>query len=134
MWYDYIDSENEIFLKRLYNPVPALKNIHLLKFWVSGNEDSMRLIFEMPYYADNPPEKWINKKYNTTIIELDVYCIKSLSINASDRRHYGELDIQKNENDLLNLCMKGEININVIAEGIFIQRIDGLITIKSEET
>jgi len=128
MWYDNVDTINKPFLLSLYNKVPKLDDIELLKTVITYNKVS--LIFRMPYYADNPPTKWVIKKCNSVLIELDICVVKNISFSRKGNGTKVNMKIIK-RNDELEIELNGDTNIKIVAEACMIQKIEGMITNKA---
>jgi Immunity protein 50 len=72
MWYEFIDKNR--FLLNLYNSVPSLLNVDIQQLNISDIGDRVTLKFNMPYYADNPPKKWIDANYNNSSATRFLLC------------------------------------------------------------
>lgn len=127
MWHEHIGDYNKQFLLSLYNPVPRLENVEILKTIISSNENKVTLIFKMPYYANNPPKKWIVNKFNTTIVELDILFINKIKFENVNKGQKASIELIK-KNDIINIEVSGDLDIEIEAEACLIQRIIGLIT------
>ena len=69
MWHESLDKN--VFISNLYNEIPELKNVRIAQIKIVDEGDRVTLVFDMPYFADKPPKKWIDAGYNTTIVYLD---------------------------------------------------------------
>jgi len=67
MWYDYLD--NVQFLHSLYEEVPSLSHVRIASIDIGDEGNRIKIIFDMPRYADSPPAKW--KGCNVVVIEVD---------------------------------------------------------------
>ena len=79
----------------------------------------------MPSYATNQPKKWQEHKCNTVIVRIDFEVIKLLDFNLKSTRFIGDIDIFVDENELINLKITGDIEVNLLAEFAFIQKVEG---------
>jgi hypothetical protein len=93
MWYEFIDKNR--FLLNLYNSVPSLLNVDIQQLNISDTGDRVTLKFNMPYYADNPPKKWIDANYNATVVQLDFFCAKEINFKSSNGKYHGNIEICK---------------------------------------
>lgn len=123
MWYELIDKNR--FLLNLYNPVPSLLNVDIQQLSITDEGDRVSLKFIMPYYADNPPKKWIDAKYNATVVHLDFFGVKDINLKATNRKYNGNIEIYKDNYGLINLEIQGGIEVYLIAEACLLQSIDG---------
>ena len=56
MWYDGIDRNT--FIKQIYTKVPELLNVRIDAISLKRDGTEVSVVFDMPVYPDNPPEKW----------------------------------------------------------------------------
>lgn len=80
MWYENLEG-NCFFLKTLYKEVPKLENIRIEGIYIKEEGRKATLHFDMPFYADHPPEKWTELGYNSISLEIDVFDIYYLEKN-----------------------------------------------------
>ncbi|CRK84582.1 Imm50 family immunity protein [Neobacillus massiliamazoniensis] len=125
MWYSALERTH--FLKNLYNDVPELKNVRIGEFSVQDEGQIVSISFDMPYYADNPPEKWVKQGYNTINVRLDFTAIRELSLKSGSQDFRGNIEINKDESDLLQIEITGTINAFIKAESGFLQSVEGYI-------
>ena len=78
MWYDLLD--NNIYITKLYNKVPNLVDIKINEMNILEEGDKVRIVFDLSSYADNPPKKWIQSEYNTTVVEIDLFEIQEINM------------------------------------------------------
>ncbi|MCB2355757.1 Imm50 family immunity protein [Clostridium estertheticum] len=123
MWYEYIDKNR--FLLNLYNSIPSLIDVDIHQLNISDTGDRVTLKFNMPYYADNPPKKWVDSKYNTTVVELDFFCAKEISFKSTNGNYHGDIQICKDSDGLIHLDILGNMEVHLIAEACLMQAIDG---------
>lgn len=123
MWYEFIDRNR--FLLNLYNSVPLLLNVDIQQLHILDNGDRVTLKFNMPYYADNPPKKWIDANYNTTVVQLDFFCTKEINFKSINGKYSGNIEICKDHDGFIHLDIQGGVEVHLIAEASLIQSIDG---------
>ncbi|OLP66085.1 hypothetical protein BACPU_11720 [Bacillus pumilus] len=125
MWYENL--EENFFLKSLYNEVPKLENIRIEGIFIKEEGRKATLYFDMPFYAENPPKKWSNLGYNAIALEVDFFDIHSLEIKTLSDTYRGSIEINKNEQDLIEINITGEVTARIQADVGLIQSINGYI-------
>lgn len=87
MWIDILG--NNYFVNNLYDKIPELDNIRVEEFSLLENGNEIKIIFDMPKFADYPPEKW--KGCNIVSIENKNYLKITLfgSINCEFKAEVG---------------------------------------------
>ena len=123
MWSDCLNKN--MFLVSLYDEMPLLKNVRITQFRVSCDGNRVELVFDMPVYAYNPPKKWQEHNCNVVIVQIDFGVIKKLDFNLESTRFIGDIDIYFDENELINLKIRGDIEVNLLAEIAFVQKVEG---------
>lgn len=108
MWHEHL-VENK-FLSTLYSEVPRLRNvcIHEVKVCEEGRKVTIR--FDMPYYADNPPDKWKRSGYNTVHIEIDFFDIHEIALKSVERVYVGDIEIKSQDSGLV-VCITGSLDL-----------------------
>lgn len=122
----YLNLENNLFLTNLYNEVPKLKNIKIEKINIVDGGRKVTICFNMPYYAENPPQKWVNLGNNSVWIELDFYEINELEIKSMKTMENCDLEIKYVENSFL-INITGNVYTSLKAEYGYIQKVEGYI-------
>lgn len=123
MWFENFD--NYIFLNKLYLEKPLLIDVRIAKIEILDEGDRVSLLFDMPYYADTPPEKWKVNGYNSIIVQMDFFAIRELAIKSVNNTYSGTIDICKTECDFLKVTIIGTVNIDLVAESGIIQSVEG---------
>ncbi|MBD3231404.1 hypothetical protein GF322_01960 [Candidatus Dependentiae bacterium] len=124
MWYEIL--ENNFFIKKLYNKVPELKNVNISEINITNEGNKISIICSLPYYADYPPQKWIDSKHNTVFVEIDFFLIQEINIQAIKFDFFkGNIDIFLDENNLINVKITGDPKANFIANSGLIQSVTG---------
>ncbi|WP_041964384.1 Imm50 family immunity protein [Mesobacillus selenatarsenatis] len=124
MWYEHF-TDNK-FISMIYTKVPTLKNLRIEKIEISREGDRLTVGFDLPFFADKPPKKWIEGRYTTTFVELDFFDIQEVSIKASSNTYRGDIDICKDEQtDLLIVNITGTVEAKIIAGSGIIQTVNG---------
>ncbi|MGG3890090.1 Imm50 family immunity protein [Metabacillus fastidiosus] len=120
MWYEYF-TDNK-FMSMLYTNVPTLKNLRIEKIEISREGDRLTVGFDLPFFADKPPKKWVERKYTTTFVELDFFGIQEVSIKARSNTYRGDIDICKDEQtNFLIVNITGTVEAKIIAGSGLIQ-------------
>ncbi|MFD4707215.1 Imm50 family immunity protein [Gottfriedia sp. NPDC058432] len=124
MW--YLSLENNLFLTNLYNEVPELKNIKIENINIVDGGRKVTLCFDMPIYAENPPQKWVNLGNNTVWVELDFFDISELEIKSMKTLEKCDIEIKYVENSFI-INITGTVDASMIAEYGYIQKVEGYI-------
>lgn len=124
MWYDNLDKNK--FLISLYNNVPDLNNVKIQELTFSREKDLIKLIFDMPKFADNIPKKWLNTGSNTISVELNFWNIQNLKMNFNNLLCRANIKIT-NDNEKLRVILDGDMNCEFFSEYGMIQRIEAYI-------
>lgn len=110
----------------IYTSVPTLKNLRIEKIEISREGDRVTLGFDLPFFADKPPKKWIERSYTTTFVELDFFDIQEVSIKARSNTYRGDIDISKDEQtDFFIVNITGTVEVKIIAGSGLIQSVNG---------
>lgn len=124
MWYDHLS--NNKFLIGLYSHVPDLNNIRIEELAISREGDKMKLVFDMPKFVDNIPEKWLKAGKNAVTIELNFWNIYNLKIDLK-KIMGGNIKIKGEEKGDLLIFLDGNMHCEFNAEFGMIQKIEGYI-------
>lgn len=124
MWYDYL--LNNTFIKNIYNEVPELKDIIIENFEVLYYGRSIKIIFELPKWADLIPKKWELKKYNSVMVEIDFWDVQSMNLNLGKGKK-NDVNISILDEQKIKVIMEGGINAEFIAEAGIIQKVEGYV-------
>jgi len=130
MWQKQLDDNR--FISQIYNEVPELIDIRILSTKLEDEGRKFSIVFVMPKYADNPPKKWKNSGYNSVLVELNFYDIKELSITASNKKLSGDIKIDLDQTNLLNISVSGTLDLSIKADVGIIQTIKGYIDTKGD--
>jgi hypothetical protein len=120
MWYNNLDKN--FFIKNLYKDIPKMINTRIDKINIHNQGDRISISFDMPYFADNPPKKWIEANYNTVCVHLDFFDIKNIELTSKERTYIGNIDIKK-EDDYLIINISGSVQACITAGGGMIQSV-----------
>ena len=123
MWHEFLD--NTKFLKELYEKIPDLINVQINNVCLNESGNRIKIIIELPRYADYPPKKWSNN--NTISIEMDFFGIQSINISSIANSYHGDFKINKLDNGFLEVDIKGTLNLNIIVELGYVQRLEGYV-------
>lgn len=124
MWYEYID--NITFLKKLYSQIPELVNVHIDKISLTDEGRKVVIVFDMPNFVDNIPEKWNNLGYNSLCIELNFWNINDFQMLYDNSYMVGDINIVKEDSNI-HVFIKGKVNCQFTAEDAMIQKVVGYI-------
>lgn len=119
MWVDALN--NNYFINNLYDEVPELNNIRVEEFSFLENGNEIKIIFDMPKFADYPPKKW--KGCNTISIELNFWNIMYLEFKDNFIKSPYTCNILIENKNQLKITLFGSINCEFKAEIGTIQEI-----------
>lgn len=108
MWNDFL--EKNIFISQLYDCVPSLSNVNIIKIEVKESGDRINIGFDMPCFPKNPPDKWIKSSYDAVYIELNFFDIREMSLISSEKKYVGDIELSK-EDDLYVISIKGNVQL-----------------------
>lgn len=123
MWHKSL--EKVMFITNLYTEIPQLTNVRISQIKIADEGDRVSLIFDMPYFADKPPKKWVALGYNTVIVQLDFFEIKEVMIKSNSRTYRGDIKIVKDENDTIFVNVIGSVETKIKAGIGMIQSVEG---------
>ena len=124
MWYDLLD--NNIYITKLYNKVPNLVDIKINEMNILEEGDKVRIVFDLSSYADNPPKKWIQSEYNTTVVEIYLFEIQEINMFSMSKNIYkSDINIWRDNDNYINVDIKGRFNVSIKAIVGMIQSISG---------
>lgn len=125
MWHKVLERNQ--FISSLYQEVPKLINVRIVAIKITDEGRRVSINFNMPKFADNAPSKWHNSGYNTVFIELDFFDVEEFSVSYCKENLRGTINIEKNEEDKLNVVISGFVNMNLVAHIGMIQAVSGYI-------
>lgn len=128
MWYKEID--NMRFLLKLYNDIPGLNDVQVNKIEILEEGDKVTIIFNMPRFADNVPEKWKKLKFDVVEIECDFIVISKFHIEFNNVNFRSNILIERDSSNKLIIKIEGGINCSFIAEYAMIQKVRGNLLAK----
>jgi hypothetical protein len=123
MWYKNL--EKNIFITNLYTKIPQLVNVRISQIKITDEGDRISLIFDMPYFADKPPKKWVDLDYNTIIVQLDFFEVKEVIIKSNDKTYRGDIEIEKDEKGAILINVTGSVEVKIKAAVGMIQLVEG---------
>ncbi|ULO09495.1 hypothetical protein H1230_12375 [Paenibacillus sp. 19GGS1-52] len=123
MWYEVLGMNN--FLVSLYAHVPELEDVRIAEVNIHDEGRIVAVKFDMPYYAERPPKKWVELGNNTVAVRIDLSAVQEITINSSSLDYRGNIEIFKDEAELIVVKITGTINALMKAESGFIQSITG---------
>jgi len=104
-----------------------LNNAQIKALCISDEGNRVTLGFDMPYYAEFPPQKWLGLGYNSIFVEVDLFGIKELVVKSSKNTYRGDISIEKDNNNILNIKIEGSVNATIQAECGLIQRVSAYL-------
>ena len=88
--------------------------------------DKVRIVFDLSSYADNPPKKWIQSEYNTTVVEIDLFEIQEINMFSMSKNIYkSDINIWRDNDNYISVDIKGRFNLSIKAIVGMIQSISG---------
>lgn len=120
MWCDCLDRN--YFLKQLYNDVPDLNKVQIHRISVERDGEQINIVFAMPAYPDNPPEKWSD--CDVVYVELGFFGISGFTLIYNNIFSDSNIDISK-QCENVKVDISGSINCSFTAEAALVQRISG---------
>ncbi|WP_458411883.1 hypothetical protein ACNQFZ_13610 [Schinkia sp. CFF1] len=79
----------------------------------------------MPFYADKPPIKWVERGYTTTFIEIDSSDIKEVGLKTNNNTYRGHIDIKTDDKDGFIVNITGIVEAQIKAGAGLIQIVSG---------
>lgn len=126
MWYKEMDRVE--FLLKLYNDIPNLNNIQVNKIEISEEGNKITIIFNMPRFVDNIPEKWKKSKFNVVELECDFIVISKFHIEFNNVNFRSNIFIERSNSNKLIIKIEGGINCSFISEYAIIQKVRGKLS------
>ncbi|MCO1604047.1 Imm50 family immunity protein [Desulfosporosinus nitroreducens] len=123
MWYESL--EKNMFIKNMYTEIPHLANVRIAQIKILDEGDRISLVFDMPYFADKPPKKWVGLGCNTAIVQVDFFDIKEVMLKSIDNRYRGSIEIEKDKEGMIIVEVTGSIGAKIRAGVGMIQSIEG---------
>lgn len=123
MWHENV--EKNTFITNLYAEVPQLVDVRISQIKIHDGGDRVSFIFDMPYFADKPPEKWVALGHNTVIVQLDFFDMREIVIKSNSNKYRGSIEIVKDIDDTILIKVAGAIEARIKAGVGMIQSIDG---------
>ena len=123
LWYEILDRNN--FLVSLYEKVPELKDIRIAEIIIHDEGRIVAVEFDMPYYAEHPPKKWVEQGNNTVAVRVDLSAIHEIKLNSNTLDFRANIEIVKDEADLIVVMITGTVNALIKAESAFVQSVTG---------
>lgn len=121
MWHNNLDKNH--FIMKLYDNVPSIIDIRIAEIKIHNEGDTISLIFDMPLFADHPPKKWIDAKYNTVIVRIDLFDVEAMELKSYNKTYRGDINITK-EKDNIIVNIEGSIKGRIIASAGIIQSVE----------
>lgn len=125
MWCEVLERNN--FLISLYNDLPELKNVRISEINIHDEGRIVAILFDMPNYAEKPPKKWRDLEDNTVCVRMDFSAVQEISLTCSSFDFKGDIEIFKDESELIVVRITGTVNALIKAESGFIQTVTSYI-------
>ncbi|MDQ0271295.1 Imm50 family immunity protein [Cytobacillus purgationiresistens] len=123
MWYEALERNN--FLVNLYNKLPELEDVRISEINIHDEGRIVAIRFDMPRYAERPPEKWEDLGNNTVCVRVDLSAVKEITLNSGSSDYKGNIEIFKNDPESIIVKITGTVNALIKAESGFIQSVTG---------
>jgi predicted AlkP superfamily phosphohydrolase/phosphomutase len=124
MWNEHFSEDK--FISMMYTNVPPLKNLRIEKIEISSEGDKITFAFDLPFFPDKPPKKWIEKGYTTTFVEIEFFDIKEVNIKSTKNTYRGDIEIKKDvEADIFIVKIIGTVEAEIKASVGLIQSVRG---------
>lgn len=123
MWYETIEKTE--FLRTLYNKIPELNGVEILEVQLCESGDRVKLAIFLPVSIDNLPLKWKQLKYNSVIINIELFVIDSISLQSKKNKLIVDINLEKIDENTLLLKCNGGINMEIYSEFGIIQEVRG---------
>ncbi|MGJ7910126.1 Imm50 family immunity protein [Neobacillus sp. LXY-1] len=124
MWNEYFSEDK--FISMMYINVPPLKNLRIEKIEISSEGDKITIGFDLPFFPDKPPKKWLERGYTTTFVEIDFFDIQEVNIKSSKNTYRGDIEIKKEvETDIFIVKIQGTVEAEIKAKVGIIQSVRG---------
>lgn len=117
--------ERNNFLVSLYEKVPELKEVRISEINIHDEGRIVAVKFDMPYYAERPPKKWVEQGDNTVAVRIDFSAIHEIKLSSGTLDFRANIEILKDEADLIVVKITGTVNAFIKAESAFIQTVTG---------
>lgn len=124
MWTNMV--EGTTFLQQLYDTVPSLEQVEIIKWEWHNRNDNLTLHILLTQPIDHIPPKWAYYGYDAVIMELDLFYILEATFHTKHHTQYQtNLSIQKQDAD--NICVRceGAVQFCICAECAMIQKLHG---------
>lgn len=123
MWYDCLEKEK--FLSSIYNVIPKLEDIQINKIELDNQMRNVNVIFEMPSYCDNEPDKWIKQNFNVVVVNLRCCNANKIVLSIDEKIRKSSISIKKSINEQISIKIDGNINMEFYAEVAMIEKVSG---------
>jgi hypothetical protein len=123
VWYDVLERNN--FLVSLYNKLPELKNVRIAEMNIHDEGRIISIKFDMPYYAERPPKKWVELGDNTVSVRIDLSAVQEINLNSGSSDYRADIEILKDESELIVVRITGTVNALIKADSGFVQSVTG---------
>lgn len=123
MW--YVDLDRNFVLQKLYDDVPELTKIEIGAIKLENAGRRISIHFELPVYANHPPQNWIDSGYNTVYVIMNFVDIQELSVHSQQPPYHGDITINFDKENLLDIQVHGTVEMSFKAADGMIQEISG---------
>lgn len=80
MWTDFLEDSKSI--SAIYKgATPSLNGVSIREVRYHLSRGSVEVTLDLSTYPEMPPKKWINGKFNTVQVVLELWNVKKLSLN-----------------------------------------------------
>jgi len=123
MWFEILDGNR--FIINLYVKVPELKNVRIEGIKIHNEGRKVTIEFDMPFYAEIPPKRWMNLGFNSILVEVNFFDIHEINLQSIESKYRADIKIYKDEIDLINMKISGSLNAFIKADTGIIQSVRG---------
>ncbi len=126
MWHKVLKRNH--FLVNLYDQVPELNDVRIAEIKVYDEGRIVSIQFDMPYFADHPPAKWVEQGNNTVSVRVDFSAIQEFQLHSGTLDYKGTIRIAQDDLDIINVQITGTLNVLIKAESALVQSITGYVS------
>lgn len=105
--------------------IPDLINVRILNIQLCEKGSRVKVSLLLPALVDNPPLKWKQLKYDTAIINLELFAVSSVSLKYKSNNDIGNIYLKRTSQDNITFKCEGNIDVEIHAEVVIIQEIRG---------
>jgi len=112
MWFEHLEDPRPYL--NMYKEIPPLVDVRILSITFGEGRHGITITFNTPTYPDFPLDKW--EGCDIASMTIDFYGIRDLQISTTGHKYRGDITIEKNAEGLLEVEIKGSLNLRLVAE------------------